>query len=98
MTSDSNWASVMYGSDASPAPVPAAKPAPAPAATTAVMHKPTAPASDWTATMHKVEEPTGEPGQGLEQAADAMVAEMTRLSESHELGRITMLLARKERR
>lgn len=31
-------------------------------------------------------------------ACDAMVAEMTRLSESHELGRITMLLARKERR
>ena len=33
-----------------------------------------------------------------DRACDAMVAEMTRLSESHELGRITMLLARKERR
>lgn len=31
-------------------------------------------------------------------ACDAVVAEMTRLSESNELGRITMLLARKERR
>lgn len=31
-------------------------------------------------------------------ACDAMVAEMTRLSESHVLGRITVLLARKERR
>lgn len=31
-------------------------------------------------------------------AVDAMVAEMTLLSEDHELGRITLLLARKERR
>jgi len=31
-------------------------------------------------------------------ACDAMVAEMTRLSETQELGRITLLLARKERR
>lgn len=31
-------------------------------------------------------------------ACDAIVAEMNRLSEAHELGRITMLLARKERR
>lgn len=31
-------------------------------------------------------------------ATDAMVAEMTRLSETQELGRITLLLARRERR
>jgi hypothetical protein len=31
-------------------------------------------------------------------ACDAMVAEMTRLSESHELGRITLLLSKRERR
>lgn len=29
-------------------------------------------------------------------ACEALVAEMTRLSESHDLGRITMLLARKD--
>ena len=60
---EKSWSEIMYGSDASPAPVPAAKPAPA--ATTAVMHKPTAPAteaSEWTATMHKVEESPEEPG------------------------------------
>ena len=31
-------------------------------------------------------------------ACDAMVAEMTRLSESHELGRITLMLSKRERR
>ena len=31
-------------------------------------------------------------------ACDAIVACLNRLSETHELGRITMLLARKERR
>lgn len=31
-------------------------------------------------------------------ATDAMVAAMTRLSETHELGRITLLLSKRERR
>lgn len=31
-------------------------------------------------------------------ACDAMVAEMTRLSETQELGRITLLLSKRERR
>jgi hypothetical protein len=31
-------------------------------------------------------------------AVDALMDELTRLSEAHELGRITMLLARKDRR
>ena len=60
---EKSWSEIMYGSDASPAP--GSKPAPAPAATTAVMHKPTAPAteaSEWTATMHKVEESPEESG------------------------------------
>ena len=52
MSSDSNWASVMYGSDTSPAPAPAAKPAATPASLE----------GSWAAVMRTVEEPTGEPG------------------------------------
>ncbi len=33
-----------------------------------------------------------------DRACDAMVAEMTRLSESHDLGRITLFLSKRERR
>lgn len=80
---EKSWSEVMYGgSDASPAPAPAAKPAAAPtpaspegSSWTATMHKPAPPAteaSDWTATMHKVEEPDDEPGpwSGTDPEAD----------------------------
>ena len=77
----SDWASVMYGSDTSPAPVPPAKPAATPA--------PAAPATEtggWGAVMHRADEPTEDPGpwSGADPEALAADAATVVLPEKYE--------------